>query len=217
VSRLQFKKDDAYQSGFRLGGDSGAMSQCIMQMGAAPANEALVVVTSGGISTVQNVLVLTTVISAGVTNGAGNNAYANVTIVTDSAGTGKTGFAKTYGSPTLRNVVVAGFATDYSGTAGTCANNATDKGAFGGTNYGTSGQVSVVQATEFQNVSAGTEDYRVKQSTSVKLQNNGTATGTPTTDIVGQYRPATPTIGAWEANPTAAPPFPFPFSPRGPL
>jgi hypothetical protein len=213
MSKLMLKQDINYATVVTFNPSAGSViDQCIIQS----AGTATGLVVVGGM-TVKNTLVLCTDLANGVSNGADNNAFQDVTIVTNSAGTGKTGFARSYGSPTLRNVVVAGFATDYSGTAGTCANNATDKGAFGGTNYGTSGQVSVVQATEFQNVSAGTEDYRVKQSTSVKLQNNGTATGTPITDIVGQFRPATPTIGAWEANPAATPPFPFPFSPRGPL
>jgi hypothetical protein len=200
VTRLQIKQDANYGAAviFQSGGTGRVVDQCILCLGAASSGNTL---TLAGGTTVTNVLVQTTAnTDNGVRNAGGNNDYKDVTIVTSSAGTGATGFTQVYGAPTLKNVAVAGYATDFSGTAGTCANNATDKSSFGGTNYGTTGQVSLVQATEFQNASAGTEDYRVKSLTSVKLKGNGTATGTPSTDIVGSTRAAPPTIGSWDVG-----------------
>lgn len=97
----------------------------------------------------------------------------------------------------FKNVVVAGFAVDYTGTCGaSSANNATDKSSFGGTNFGASGQVSLVPATEWQDPSSGSLDMRVK-TTSVKLKDNG-ATAGASDDIAKQPRTVPYTIGCWE-------------------
>ncbi len=204
LTRLQMKKDDSYSVAVYFNTSSGCVvDQCII---ATVANNARGLQMGGGV-TVKNTLVYTAGVSDGVSC-SGNSDFQDLTIVTSSAGTGKTGFSQSYSVPTLANVAVAGFATDFSGTGGSCSNNATDKGSFGGTNFGTSGQVSLVPATEWQNAASGTEDYRVNSSTSVKLKGNGTATGTPTTDIVGTTRAAPPTIGAWDVGAVFVPPVP---------
>lgn len=201
ISKLQFKQDSNYATGVRFATNaSGCLfDQCIVALAAGPATG--LSIGGSGVCTAKNSLIYSTAVNTtGVSNPATNNDYQDLTIVNSSAGTSATGFTLSYSAPTLKNVAVAGWATDYNGTAGACSNNATDKGSFGGTNFGTSGQVSLVPSTEWQNASSGTNDYRVKSSTSVKLKGNGTASGTPSTDIVGTTRAAPPTIGAWDVG-----------------
>jgi hypothetical protein len=76
------------------------------------------------------------------------------------------------------------------------SNNATDLSSFP---FGSSNQVSLTTANQFENVTAGSEDFRVK--TGAALINNGIRQQTYTNDldIVGTARSTTtPTIGAWE-------------------
>ena len=121
----------------------------------------------------------------------------DVTVVASTASS-NTGIGQSYSSGALvKNCAVAGFTTDYSGTvSASSTNNATDKGSFGGTNYGGSGQTSLVATTEWENVTSGSEDLRIK-STSAKLKDNGATTG-PAYDIVNTTRSAPYDIGAWE-------------------
>lgn len=108
------------------------------------------------------------------------------------------GLRHLYNSPVVKNVTVSGFTTDYSGSvSASSSNNATDLASFGGTNFGGSGQTSITASSEFENVTAGTEDFRLK-STSPKLKDNGTATSVPATDFFGQARVGNTDIGAHE-------------------
>ena len=75
--------------------------------------------------------------------------------------------------------------------------NATDLASFGWA--GTGNLVSKTFANQFENITGGSEDFRVK--TGADLINAGTpdATYTSNLDIVGSARSlTTPTIGAWE-------------------
>lgn len=100
-------------------------------------------------------------------------------------------------APIVKNTVVFGFATDYEGTAGSgSTNNATDKGTFGGSGWGTSGQTGV-SASDFENVTASSEDFRIK-SGSTKLIDTGAASIGSGSDVVGTVRTGTRDIGAWE-------------------
>lgn len=77
-----------------------------------------------------------------------------------------------------------------------CSNNATNLASFP---FGSSNQVSLTTANQFENVTAGSQDFRVK--TGASLINNGVRAQTYTNDvdIVGSARSlTTPTIGAWE-------------------
>lgn len=149
----------------------------------------------------ENLLVITTSTSNGgiTANSAGGNVptLTDCTVISVNSSSGA-GITSGYTNGCVaKNCAVAGFATDYSGTASSSStNNATDKGSFGGTNWGGSGQTSLVATTEWQSVTAGSEDLRVK-STAVKLPGNGATTG-PAIDIVGQTRSAPYTIGAWQ-------------------
>jgi hypothetical protein len=76
------------------------------------------------------------------------------------------------------------------------SNNATNLSSVG---FGSANQVSLTTANQFENVTAGSEDFRVK--TGAALINNGIRQQTYTNDldIVGTARSTTtPTIGAWE-------------------
>jgi hypothetical protein len=97
--------------------------------------------------------------------------------------------------PVVKNTSVYGFATDFQGTAGSgSTNNATDKGSFGGTGWGVNGQTGLSSA-DFENVSAGTSDWRIK-SGSTKLINTGAGSVGTGFDVVNNAR-ATNNIGAW--------------------
>lgn len=194
LSKLQLAKDDNYYRVVSMPGDidGRTIDRCILQHNGASDE-----VIRGRRIACKNSLLLARGNVHGFWNENGNSDLQNVTIVNVAGGSGRTGFNRQYGSPTLRNVAVYGFATDFTGTAGTCANNATDKATFGGTNYGTSGQTSLVGSTEWESVTASSEDFRLK-SASAKLKDNGTATDVPATDIIGQSRSGSTDIGCWE-------------------
>jgi hypothetical protein len=116
---------------------------------------------------------------------------------TTTAGSNRIGILQAYATLTVVNTAIVGFPTDASGTIGG-TNNATDK-ATGGL-PATNRQNSLVGATEFESITNGSEDFRLK-STSAKCKDNGTASGSPTppsTDIVGQARSGSTDIGVWE-------------------
>ena len=76
------------------------------------------------------------------------------------------------------------------------SNNATNQSSVG---FGTANQVGLTAASQFQSVTPGSEDFRVK--TGAALINNGIRQQVYTNDldIVGSARSTTtPTIGAWE-------------------
>lgn len=137
-------------------------------------------------------------------NGNGNGIQAlatglvvnNCTIATITAG-GK-GVAQPYAvGPVAKNCVFWNFTTDTEGTAGgTSTNNATSKASFSGSGWGTSGQTSVT-SSDFENVSSGTEDFRIK-SGSTKLIDTGAGSVGTGSDVVGTTRGSTYDIGAWE-------------------
>jgi hypothetical protein len=147
-------------------------------------------------TTVQSSAVLHRGTGSAIELSGATSALTGVTVAKIGSVTGA-GVSMTYGgTAVLKNTAVIGFTTDYSGTfSASCTNNATDKGTFGGTNVGTSGQVSITSA-DFESLTGGSEDLRVK-STSTKLIDTGATVG-PSTDIIGQTRGATYDIGAWE-------------------
>lgn len=117
----------------------------------------------------------------------------NIVAVATNGATG-IGAAASYSSGRIiKNAAVAGFTTDYGGTvSASSVNNATDKSSFGGTNWGGTGQTSLVATDEWEDVGNTTPDFRLK-STSAKLKANG-ATGS-SADIVGTAWNASKDIG----------------------
>lgn len=125
----------------------------------------------------------------------GTNSMFNCVTANLGAAGSTTGLSLAYGTSTVSNTAVLGFNTDASGTIGG-TNNATDKSSSGmpATNL----QTSLVGSTEFENVASfATADFRLK-STSAKCKDNGTASGAPSLDTIGQSRSGSTDIGAWE-------------------
>jgi hypothetical protein len=103
--------------------------------------------------------------------------------------------------PIFRNSYVAGFTnwTDSSTWTSATTGNATDKASgWPGSPASTTYSVAV-STTNFENVTAGSEDLRVKV-TSVLKTTGATELGTVGTDVFGQDRSATTTIGAFAAE-----------------
>jgi hypothetical protein len=208
LTRLQICTDTGYQRPFK---GYGILSQCIFaeHNTGGVSEQGIAWVIAGSIS---NCLIYSRGSNATGIITQTNATTSDLTIACTNVSGSPNGVLPSYSSGSIvKNVVAVGFTTAFAGTcSASSSNNATDAGTFSGTNYGGSGQVLVVGATEFVSVTSGSEDFRIKSATAVKLPAHGTASGTPGTDIVGQTRSgSTPTIGAWElvgAPPAAAPP-----------
>ena len=121
-----------------------------------------------------------------------------------NGGTGRGIDSGDYTTTKARGCAVYGFGTDFFNTslAGSL-NNATDKGSFGGTGFGTSGQVSVTSA-DFVSTGSGTEDY-TPASGSTKLLETGAVISGASVDLFGTSLPqgTINDIGAVERVPSA--------------
>lgn len=196
---LQWKASDTAVQGLvrQSGHDNTTVKNCLFYGTIRNGNTALAI--AGGSSAATNcAIIITSNVGNGLFLESGPSAT-DVSVLSSNSSSG-TGVVPAYSSASLvKNVAVAGFTTDYSGTvSASSTNNATDKGSFGGTNYGGSGQTSLVGSTEWQSVTNGSEDLRLK-STSAKLKDNG-ATAGPANDIAGTSRPqgSAYDIGCWE-------------------
>lgn len=127
--------------------------------------------------------------------------------VVSTSGSAGTGVRQVYAVGTVvKNTAVVGFGTDFQGTAGGgTTNNATDKGSFGGTGWGTSGQTGLTSA-DFESLS--TPDWRIKAG-STKLIDTGAGSVGTGFDITNTARGATYDIGAWEAGAGGSTPVAF--------
>lgn len=196
IRNLMIKKDSNYGNIIYyadIANTGQVIDSCIIEM-ASNTQVAGIEVRSG---TIKNTLVVMNASGnsvAGMYAATGtvdvqNCVFANI----GTAGT-TSGIVRTYATLTVTNTAVYNFGTDASGTmSGT--NNATDESSSGlpATNL----QTSLTGSTEWENVSSGTHDFRLK-STSAKLKDNGTASGVPSTDIIGQARSGSTDIGQWE-------------------
>lgn len=192
LQNLMLKKDSNYGSLFVFADSANTGQQidnCILVSAAGQAG-----------LTGKNCAVTNTVLySDGVTLigdfANGTNSMFNCVVANLGAAGSTVGINRYSGTTTISNTAVTGFNTDASGTIGG-TNNATDKSSSGmpATNL----QTSLVEADEWENVASfATADFRLK-SGSTKCKDNGTATGDPTTDIIGQSRSGSTDIGAWE-------------------
>lgn len=193
IQDLQFRTTAASASGCAQGRGSSVISRCIIwtsagyampQTHACTVNDSLLVSANGG----------------GIQVSGDSLVISNSTLASLS-GAG-TGIQQTYTQsipPLVKNTVFFNFATDVQNTCTTgTTNNATSKASFGGTGWSTGGQTSVTSA-DFENVSSGTEDFRIKAG-STKLIGTGAASVGSGFDIVNTARSgSTPSIGAWEA------------------
>lgn len=123
------------------------------------------------------------------------NLYAS-TVVNVASSPTQTGIRRSYDTPICKNVVCMGFSTNFvSGLSSSSNYNCSSDSSAPGANSLTSKTYS----SQFQSISSGSPDFRVKSG--ADLINAGTrdATHTGDLDIVKQSRStSTPTIGAWE-------------------
>lgn len=186
------------------------INDCILYGQSKGSADGLIYSSTSGAQTVilQNTAVVVATNTGAAVNFLGGGSatftfYENTIVGTSGTATIGITVSNTISTITAANNVVLGFTTDYIGTCTTSANNATDKGTFGGTGWGTSGVTSVTSAA-FQSVTNGSEDLRLKSGS--VLINAGTTAG-PNTDIVGTSRPQGTAycIGCWEYIPSASP------------
>ncbi len=203
IDGLQIKATNAHMGKLlNLSAVNLTIQNCIVQ----GAGTALIALFAGDTSSVaQNCLALnTTTAGDGIFSVQGGKIFDCTSV--SSGGSSGNGIRALYGPAGIaKNNASAGYTTDYLGTAdASSTNNATDKGSFGGTNWGGSGQVSLVATTEWQSVTNGSEDLRLK-STSAKLKDNGATVG-PSVDIANTSRPqgSAYDIGCWELVAAAA-------------
>jgi hypothetical protein len=115
------------------------------------------------------------------------------------------------------NAFFGGSAVASASTYFVASNNATNQSSVG---FGSSNQVSLTTANQFESITSGSEDFRVKAGAG--LINNAIRQQTYTNDldIVGSARstgtpPNGPTIGAWEYAAAATPIYEFQSFSRG--
>lgn len=192
VEGLQIRATAGTASGTLNGSNGVTVSRCLI----SKSSGGYIVIQGAGALVVNDSLLIAPGAANGVQALATGLAINNCTIAT-TGGVG-IGIAQPYSvAPVVKNTAVYGFATDFAGTAGSgTTNNATDKGSFGGTGWGVSGQVSIGSA-DFESVSSGSEDFRVK-SGSTKLIDTGASSVGTGLDVVGTTRTGTLDIGAWE-------------------
>lgn len=192
VSGLQFKGTASGYIGHLVKAGGAAIENCIVERVATRAN----VYALYGFASLTNSLVLSG--WAGVRCDS-TSTLTDVTIAGyNNAAAGSGIRFNHHTNSVVKNVAVRGFTSDFIGTcSASSTNNATDKGSFGGTNFGTSGQVSITSA-EWESVTAGSEDFRLAAGSTL-LKDNGATTG-PTNDIAGTARPqgSSYDIGCWE-------------------
>lgn len=192
---LQFRKDANYNELLNMqSGESGkVVDSCILDI--ATDNWAHIIQSNNAITVENSLLHVSDCLqnnSKGVkTTQNGTLTLTNCTIaVTDASLTLGRATETDYAGDTvvLKNVAFYGWKTDYTGngtlTASFCAtNNSTASSALTGSDH----QFNLVAADEWESVTHGSEDFRLK-STSTKCKDTGTSTGAPAVDIIGQSR-----------------------------
>lgn len=197
ITRMQFKRTCNYANllEMKAASSDGIMTGCIFHHDTAGGSGGAVILNA---SVATNCLI--------IANGAASNVglrmlgactVTNNTVARTKGGT-MTGLEEAYGTSTLVNNAVFGFSALTTGSTFAGNNNASDL-AIG---FGSANQASLTYASQFQNVTTTTEDFRAVGTGS--LDNAGTASGAPSTDIIGQTRAGTPWIGAHEVAAAAA-------------
>ena len=128
-------------------------------------------------------------------NGGATNEFIASTFVSNNS----TAFGNTTGGNiTIRNCAVFGYTSFGAGAnAATSTHNVTDLASFGWS--ATGNLVSKTFANQFQSITGGSEDFRIKAGADLINAGARDQTYTNDLDIVGTTRSlTTPTIGAWE-------------------
>lgn len=197
VQGLQFRNTASNGGGVSCSADDGVLDGLIVETTGNKDG----IQTAGARSLVKNSLAVSdaTGSAQGITFVL-DGSIINCTVVRPSNRTaGGTGIQCLYNSVLIQNCAVAGFTTpiDKGSATVTGSGNAIDAASYPS---GPTGQVSLVIATEFEQPSNASSlmDWRLK-STSVKCKDNGTNSGAPTTDIIGQtISNVIRDAGAWE-------------------
>jgi hypothetical protein len=189
ISKIQFKKAVSYGYAFDLNVPSGTntLDNLIIHLTNGSGPKFRVSYTA------NNVLVIFNGADGepGWFQGGGPGTLFNCLVArTATAGSTKA-FQTDGGTHTLTNCGAFGCGTNFQGTIGG-SNNASN----GTISFGTSNQASKTTANQFVSVTTSSEDFRLKSGND--LAGNGTATGAPATDIIGQTRDSPPDIGPWE-------------------
>lgn len=197
VRDLQLETSSSSANYTAVVSDGALMERCIARNNAT---FAVVIDGSGAAGVVRSCLLINRQSGgSGVTMSGGGIDLVRCTVVGN--GGGGTGFnSSVYTVGKARGCIVYGFGTDFVNTslAGS-TNNATDKSSFGGTGFGSAGQVSILSA-DFISVGSGTEDYTPAVA-STKLLETGAIISGATVDLFGTALPqgAINDIGAVEA------------------
>jgi hypothetical protein len=198
IEGLQFFRSVASagtgEHGVKLTGSNVSVKHSIIKSNSTNMNPLYVI---GGSNFVANTLVLT----AG--NGFGGESgprLSNVTLVRTS-GAGGNAINAFFSPPTVKNLAAFGFSAILGGDQTSfnvaSSNNVTDL-ASGPTNWGAGSLLSRTFANQFQSITSGSEDFRVKTGSDL-VAGTRDQTYTNDLDIVGSARSTTtPTIGAWE-------------------
>jgi hypothetical protein len=179
-----------------IGGASSTIKNCIIKSNSTIRYSLR---ATGLSSLIANVLLLTG--SDGLALEFGGVQIANVTVARTS-GSGGSALISDYGPPTVKNFAAFGFSAVLGGSDtsfnAASSNNVTDL-ASGPTNWGTGSLLGRTFANQFQSITNGSEDFRVKAGADLIGAGVRDQTYTSDLDIVGSARSTTtPTIGAWE-------------------
>lgn len=196
IRNLQFKKHkDATDGGkcvIDFSGTNGGrlLDSCIVEFQCTDGDAAA---ACQGVSAVNTLFLIASASSTNVhairMTGAGNdNSFTNCTFANVTAPS-NIGVAFSADHTTiLRNCAVVGFTSDTNGAAHLAVTwSATDESTGSSGFTGTGMQYNLVGATEFESLTLGTPDLRLK-STSVSCKDQGTDSAAPTLDIIGQTR-----------------------------
>lgn len=187
ISGSNFRMDDCISSGRHNGcvytGASGIFRNCLFISTASPRND-----------------------SGGITNTFSGNVTAyNCTSVTYAASPAplSAAFRNDYGTLLLYNCAGFGFShfVKNQSLSGSSTHNASDKTILAGSNN----QASLIYADQFENITSGSHDYRVKIGATLTSNGTDLSGSGVTTDIVGTSRSVPYTIGAWQVVTSSGP------------
>lgn len=211
VRYLQILAAQNYNRVFEAVTDNTTIDSCIFQMNLGYLN----VLWLAQAPSITNCLLLvsntnyTTVKGINWAASVAGGVMMNCTVVNlDAGNTSGYGFWKGYTtSSSLTNVAFYGWGVnrDYGNTTTgmTASYCATDNSDANSILPGSNHQYSLTGSNEWESLTIGSEDFRLK-STSAACKDNGTSTGAPSVDIVGQSRSGNTDIGLWEYQ--SAPP-----------
>lgn len=178
------------------------LDRCVLEGGAA-------YIIGGSLSVpmiaINSVIRATNASGAIASGNATGNLFIGCTLI-GAGGANAFNFGNYASGNIVRNSIVVGFAAigpSARFTTASCTNNATDLASFG---FGSGHVTSITASATFQNIGAGTEDYRIKAGAAVIGAGIRDQSYTADLDILGQARStSTPTIGAFEYVVTGTP------------